>query len=69
MQGALQCVKESGHSVKEGLLRTKMPSQDAEAKSAEWSVARPRPWSGMTMGGSASASTSVTTVPLTVPVP
>lgn len=48
---------------------TKMPSQEAEAKSAEWSCARPKPWSGTTMGGSASWRASVITLPCTEPVP
>lgn len=46
-----------------------MPSQEAEAKSAECSVASPKPWSGTTMGGSEKRSTSVTTLPCTAPVP
>ena len=52
-----------------GGVLTKMPSQEAEAKSAEWSSARPKPWSGTTMGGSASCRASVTTLPCTEPVP
>jgi hypothetical protein len=46
-----------------------MPSQEADSKSALLSVARPRPWSGTTTGGSENRSTSVTTLPCTVPVP
>ena len=48
---------------------TKMPSQEADAKSAECSVASPKPWSGTSRDGSASLSTSVNTSPLTLPVP
>lgn len=52
-----------------GRALTKMPSQEAEAKSAELSCAKPNPWSGTTIGGSASRKASVMTVPCTDPVP